>query len=371
MAKRRDEAVWWILYPLRGFDLAEDELDLSTPLFGDATVISRRHARALAAATRINEYASPGHDHEAAVAHILGNATLGTPFHSFIAVKRAEPRRVSQQDPADRYDEIERLAARRARRIAALLSLSILANHRGWLTCGLVEQTHDTLGRTLAMVAPDVGGFYVSIGGERYSRTITDPRDLVSWSREQLQTKLHEEPVAPLTAILAPQRPRIASSLEKAVVEAAIHLTGALHQVGLAAQLLGSVTALEILVSDEADSYVQLKRRLTALIGEAAFCSFEGEDVLKARHQYVHRGVEPKAPAIALHATGLALCCLLRYAEASSVCGSRTDLLAYLDFLAAGRRVQGFWGEAQMTAFSSLVKHRQEGYVFPFFARGT
>ncbi len=84
-----------------------------------------------------------------------------------------------------------------------------------------------------------------------------------------------------------------------------------------AGQLLGVVTAIEILVADQIETYDQMRQRIGAFLGPTAFAQYAVEAVLRARHRYVHQGDPEPAQAVVPPAIGLALAALLRYAAAA------------------------------------------------------
>ena len=86
--KASDRIPWWIFYPLKGFDIADEEHDLSNPMFGDTTIVSKRHMPQIIKLLKLNEQGDTSYDHEARAISLIENSTLGERFHSFIAVKR-------------------------------------------------------------------------------------------------------------------------------------------------------------------------------------------------------------------------------------------------------------------------------------------
>ncbi len=175
-------------------------------------------------------------------------------------------------------------------------------------------------------------------GSQRYlgsvikSSTIFSPERIFSLSRRDLTEMLRKEPLRTLTSILFPQKPSLPRSLRKVVEQSAIILADALHLASPSARLLGAVMSIEILISNQGDSYDTIRKRLTGLLGNDAEQRYNAEAVLKARHSYVHKGEEIRSDILPLKAIALALSCLLRYAEITPRFKNKDTLLNYLDF---------------------------------------
>lgn len=149
---------WWVFLPFKGLDISDEQPDLEAPLFGDATIISKKHMVRLVPRLRMNERMAPGRDHEADLLYLLQNATFREDFQSFVAVRRSA--RIDQSDARRSqatYGYIVQKAKVRAERIASLLSLVLLTNSETWSTCGLVEQIHSHT-KTVTMLSFDLGG---------------------------------------------------------------------------------------------------------------------------------------------------------------------------------------------------------------------
>ncbi len=56
---------WWVFFPFKGLDISDEQPDLEAPLFGDATIISKKHMVQLVPRLKMNERMAPGRDHEA------------------------------------------------------------------------------------------------------------------------------------------------------------------------------------------------------------------------------------------------------------------------------------------------------------------
>lgn len=361
---------WWVLFPLKGLELTDLEHDLADPLWSDSTIISKVQAATIVRSMQRNKVATSGQAHETDAVYMLENATFQEEFHSFIAIKRSGPRlnEVPEEFHCDMFEQIEGDPEGRATEIGALIELAVLVTRKDWTTCALVDQIHRRTKSTIKLSLDDSAYGVELAGGGRSARSILNAADNEKLSRDDLKTRLSSNPIAALASVLANQSYSISSSLYKAIRESAIRLSDALHVIKGAEQLLGSVTAIEILLSDQPERFDVIKNRIETLINSQAYSVFETEKVLKARHSYVHQGlIGPDIQALALKATGLSLCCLLTYAEAAPRFTSKSSFLAYLDFIRLGQRATSSWSDSDRTVFGTFVRHSSHRCEFPFF----
>jgi hypothetical protein len=69
----------------------------------------------------------------------------------------------------------------------------------------------------------------------------------------------------------------------RAISEAKLLLSDAVHTVDAAGQVLGAVTAIEIFLSNLDDPFEHLKRRVASLVRDEAFDAFDGEEIFRTR----------------------------------------------------------------------------------------
>lgn len=358
---------WWVFFPLVGLEITDGDSGLDSPMFGDATVLSKAHIRQIVSRLNLNERVSPGHDHDRDIVVCMENMTLRDNFHSFIAVKRQGSAKVRVPDDAPmrfRNEIIER-AKPRASRIASLLAIALIAEDKKWRTCGLASQVGHQR-ESVAMLAFETKEWSMQGSGSGSCTRLGDPLRLL---RSELSTRIEHGPANRIAAILGPQCSPVARSLTRAVGEAAIRLADALHASSEAAQLLGAVTAIEILITHQGDSYETTKKRIRQLVGESACEQFEAERVLEERHRYVHRGIEPSHVFLPRKATALALACLIQFAELTTHFDSKNAIVTYLDFLHTGSKMVSHSREADQADFNRLVKHGPFAATFPYFKR--
>jgi len=281
---------------------------------------------------------------------MLQNATFREEFHSFLAVRRSGVVEPGQKS------KLKESAEKRAYEVAALMTLTFLSVNKQGETCGLVEQLHRR-SKSIAMLELEEGGFAFH-GGGGSARMILDQKHNVKMCRSELKRFLWQRRFAGLTDILLSQKSPVASSLKNAVTQSAIRLSDAIHANAISSQLLGSVTAVEVLLGDLGDSFDTLKSRLAALLGKEATDRYQADDVFWARHRYVHKGEEVSDSSISSKSIALALLALLTYADAAQAFESKAEIVCYLDFLnSVGRLSKRILKDNKV--FSLLVKSRR------------
>jgi len=350
---------WWIFFPLKGFTLTNKRHDLRKPIFGDVTIVARDHMENIVSLLNLNKMISKQHNHESDVLYMLQNATLGEDFQSFISVKRS-----GRVKTRELRSSMVVAAESRAYEIAALLTLAFLYQNKLGGTCGLVEQLHRRR-KSIAMLELEGGGFAFQSGGE-FGQMILNERYNIRMSRAELKKLLYQRKFSGLTNVLLRQRQNLGKSLRNAVTQSALMLADSVHAVNPSSQLLGSVTAIELLLADLGDSYEKIKGRLSALVGRDLVDRYDAEMVFQTRHHFVHKGERLKARIVALRAIALALLGLLNYADTAPAFSTKSDFLHYLDFISSADRLSKKWNSDEKIAFSFLVKHKRQKHKFAF-----
>lgn len=349
---------WWVFFPLKGLEITDPKHDLKTPLFGDTTVIARSQMKRIVPLLKLNKRHAPGHDHEADILHLVTWAG-GEEYSSYVAVKRT-----GQAGHGVNDNRLADAAEDRAFVVAAVLSIVFLAESRRGETCGLVQQLHRRK-RDLAMLEINEGGF-VYQGGGGQSRIILDRKFNIQVSRSQLKNLLRQDRYQGLANTVLIQQPELGKSLRNANVQSALRLADAVHAISYSSQLLGAVTAIEILVAEMGDSYDTIKKRLCVLIGDDAVNLYQADAIFQARHRYVHKGEEVELYDLATNAVALALQSLLNYSNASFKFRSKLEIVQYLDFVALSNRISSIWNEAQQRSLVRLLKHSPKLYSLAF-----
>lgn len=344
---------WWIFYPLKGFDITNIRDDINKPMFEDSTIISRRHI------SRIVNLLGNSKKSSADIEFILSKDISRQEFNSFIAVRRTgvlEQRKYESKLIKD--------ATQRAYEIAALLSLVFLSRSRYGHTCGLVEQLHRQA-QSISMFDFQYGEFSTQLSGQRSFADVNSKLKIAD-TRAELKKELFKKRNKGLTNAILNKRTNLSKSIRNAIVQSSIRLSDAIHSITLSAQLLGAVTSVEILISEQGDSYETTKRRLIALLGENYIIKYDVERILKSRHLYVHCGEEVQGDDISPKAIALALSCLLRYSESASLFRDKLTFIKYLDFIYNADMLSDNWNKKERLALDKIVKHNRKGHEFLF-----
>jgi hypothetical protein len=358
-------ATWWMLFPITGLEVADDSTGFDSPCFGDATVFSKAVMPQAVAQLRLNERSTPGHDHEKDVVWLLNNAAFRQEFHSFLAIRRSGTRGGDLPSARDERPWIDD-SALRAYELSALLTLVMLSESADSRTCGLSEQLRRSSGTVTALDLEEGGFVYQTRGVRSYG--IVDEKARAILSRAENVGMLARSEYVSLADGIVPQVNVLPKSLRHAVRQAAVRLADAVHSNTLATQLLGAVTALEILVAaDSSDSYEMARARIAALLGAPYAEKLHVSAVLSARHRYVHRGEEPTDLRLARNAIAIALLALLRYGKAASQFAGRNALIQYLDFVVKAATVRVQFSREEAVALEAVMKLDRSVMPTPFF----
>ena len=363
-----EKKTWWFLFPLRGLDISDDQHDLENPIFGDFCIISRKHLKDLVqmfnSLTKI-----PPEKMEKETSDIVslikwvsskeGFHSAKEDFHSFIAVKRT-----GIYVSGGKTSELEKISKIRAYQISALLTLVTLGENTEGNACGLIEQYFRQPKTTIAFSFEE-GSFAVG-GGQKYIG-ISTPYKPIVFSRDQLNQLINNAPYVYLANVLLTQNPSLPTSLSRTITQASIRLSDAIHGISLSSKLLGAVTSIEILLSNQPDKYNSLSNRLTSLLGFESYIKNVIDNVFFARHNYVHKGKEVEDIMLPLKAIGLALNCLLRYAEIASMFSNKEELIIYLDYLHSKDKLTNCWDKLHPTTSQIIQEHERNIFNFPFW----
>jgi hypothetical protein len=351
----KDLNIWWTFFPVKGFELLDESFNFTDPLFGDATIISKRHIKGIISHIDFNESLSKNHDHDSDITFMMENLLSKEDYHSLIAIRRR-----GTLEKVDKTPVVVELSKKRAYSISAMLTLMFLADNKK--TCGLVEQVHHrTKGYTTLNF--ESRGFSIQKEGF-YSFTILGKP--IKISSNNLLYRMQQAPFDSLYKILIPQSVNIPNGLKRVVLQSAIRLSDAVHTLTPATHLLGAVTAIEIMLSVKGEKYDTNKTRIKALLGENFYNKFDVTSIMNARHAFVHDGIEPDNKEIANSAIALALSCLLIYAELAIKFKKKIEILHYLDFIENVENYLVAVEEVKLPVFNAFVKHQREELNLPF-----
>lgn len=358
----KEEADWWLFYPLCGLDITDATHGLRKPLFGDVTLVSKRHLPAIIGLMPHHEgWRESKAKHDASLVSHMQWMADDESAEAFLAVRR----RGSGEDTGDDHEPL--VAARARERVyeaASLLAVVTLASDDRQMTCGLAEQVYR---RSERLVMLDLEGGWYRLQSSVSPYSLFPPEENRSLSRAALKRLLSRRPFTPLTDILLAKRSSLPDGLRRSIKQAVLRLADAIHGPTSTAQLLNAVITLELLfrVNDQ-ERYQVSTQRLVAFLGQPAAGRFEIKGIFDARHQYVHEGREVEQEHLAYQAVVLALLCVVRYATAVAGFKSKQDFVGYLDFLYQAERQAVHWDDKRRKVIKRLIRHDRESFYLPF-----
>lgn len=124
---------WWVFFPLKGLTISDETHDLLDPLFGDATILSKEHAKQIVLLMNVDLRTKES------FRLLMKSPAIPAEYHSFIAVKRSSRITLGERKLQRREAKNVLVKARlRAERLSALLTLVLLMDSKNWSTSGLV-----------------------------------------------------------------------------------------------------------------------------------------------------------------------------------------------------------------------------------------
>ncbi len=350
---------WWVFYPLTGLSITGPLDSLETPIFGDATIVSKEQADVLLEQIDPDRKTDSKSDLPFVVNYRL---PLHTNFHSHLAIRR---RGSMPKGHLSSEDSVRSLSSDRARGLAALLTVVFLASSLNGKTCCLEEQVHTGPSRHLLSInfnGPDLTYSSGDVGSWNYDIRI--PKDVIHVSRHDVEAIFHQQPYSLLAPIITEQRVPVSSSLKKVLTQAVIRLADAIMSIEGSSQLLGAVTAIEMLLTQSNDKYESNGRRLGALLGKEVLETLDADGVFHSRHMYVHRGLKPERSDVAHRAIMLSMLAIFRYAYLAYEFNQKTALVDYLDFVSLSDRLVSIW-EAKGKSVNFML-HERTGFDLPY-----
>ena len=323
MEERELRNNWWFFFPLKGIHLKNNNHNIESPIFGDATIIAKIHVEQVVSMLNLDDKADKN-KHASNITYMMRHATFYENFSTFIAVKRTGE--LSEDKNRQRIIDS---AILRGREIASLLTIINLKNSNYKQTCGLVEQTRNKI-RSLVVLNFSTGNFRFDTDGHR---SFINEIDLIELTYDDINNLLNNEKYYYLSKAIIEYN-FLTGSIRRSISQSANRLADAIHSVELSAQVLGSVTSIEILLTEQGDSFETIKRRIIALIGMNSYSSLSVDDVLNARHIYVHRGKGIEDYDLALKSIMLGTNVIINFAELSTK-GFKTkkQITDYLDLV--------------------------------------
>ncbi len=320
--KKTSPTTLWFLYPVFGLEITDKEDDLDSPMFEDATIISKRHLMKI---LKGRSY----------IAEMFTTSSVKENVYSFLAVRRTFrlPSKMIDHDRYDKESAIEEDASKRAHQLAALIGLSFLAEGR--TSFSLAEHRYQAGRKCLVLNVKDRSCSMTSKAKGLTLSSKPQKGNILKLTRNRLSGKFNRKPSKWLAEVLIPTKPRLGDSLTKAIVQSAIRLSIGTHVSLPSSQILAGVTGMELLVSEGNDKFKVVQNRVEALVGANVADKYGIDDIFKARNKYVHEGEDLSLDSTSLswNSALLGLVCLLNYSKIAPMFPSKHDLVRYLDFV--------------------------------------
>lgn len=257
---------------------------------------------------------------------------VATTPHAFIWIRRGIGNRRFGPDFDPR--PFQAGVRRRAEEVAATVALALAPHAGDGCLPGLAD---------LVLSAPERFSFVSSYGAEPsvylwhgYGGGLQTLSEL-SIRASELQRRLTGFPGSELVRCTGARRGKT-TPLHRAVSAAAVHVMRSFHNADRSVQVLGAVTAMEMLGTAGQSDFKALARRIEALVGPVDFERWRGGDTLAARHLFVHKGERVRRTSVANRALGLAMLAAYRAAELTRQLHGLADLHCYLDLLSGTPR---------------------------------
>jgi hypothetical protein len=322
---------WWVLFPIWGVTVSDPSPGLDSPLWGDATLVSTAHLPTMVKRLKMNDRTKAGHDHEGDLLFMLGapkenllSARWPDRDHvpsGYLAIRR-RLERTENVRPG-----IPRSAAARAACIEAGLAFGMLTSTRdGMRTCGIAREGRVPLAAVAAIDFAS-GGLLVQVKSQSAIFGLLSPA--ASFDYAAIPGRLASSRTPTAVATLLAQPTSKDSQIVVNLRHACCRLASACFATNPERQVVGAVTSLEMLLSNDGD-FGRLKVRSAALVADVADAQDVLNLLLKARHEHVHQGREVD-PEVGRASIPLLMQIVERVARCQSLLESKVQLCAFLD----------------------------------------
>ncbi|ABX04081.1 MAG TPA: hypothetical protein DEF47_00970 [Herpetosiphon sp.] len=313
MLPRPPATAWWVFRPIAGIDLTGDNPNLfNNPLFGDALLINQadllRYLDEVKSDSRIA-------DHHGSYLGICQSGVLNTKWF----------------DEEHSNEHFMLQAAIRQQQIAGFLSIMGLIQPNDVYQCGL---TYDFIRQKDHFVLYNIheedwlSSRANGISLETF--TCSANYDILEWSYSQFETFCTNNEINKLFQYM---HSNAQNPIQITLRQAVARLYKAIMATTYTDQLLGAITTLEILLTNDHSRtpYKKIKERIRTILGSELTTRYALETVFESRNHYVHRGTDLVERTIPLQAVGLAIATILRYADACIDYKTKDQLLNDLD----------------------------------------
>lgn len=361
---------WWVFFPFVGLNITDQEIGLDNPIFGDVAILSREHMEAVLRRNMSNLI--PDGRLEQIIEWVKNPSFIEAQkdvVQSYLAVRRMGALE-KNVDSVRNVDKPAIEAKKRAEEISALLTLIFLSCGMSGETCGLLEQIQFRTAQSITMISANYDGEfkfsnYPLNHSLSSSPVLLDSKSSIQISSNELKALLEQAEFSSFSSIMLNSK-RIPKTSRQVLVQSCIRLTESVLSPSFSTQLLGAITAIEILLTFNSDSkFETIKKRTEILLGEKLYAQYETDLIFEARHEYVHKGKDVSRN-ISAKALALAFSCILSYSDIAHLFKRTEKISAYLDFLGASEKIKSEWDLEQQQIFQNMVKHTINRQALPF-----
>ncbi len=337
---------WVALFPFSGLHIHDEPDMLSTPLFGDATLVS--HETVLRAFPNLVKG--------------IGDAD------AHIAVRRQGIVNTKWFDEDRKNDVFMAAAQKRANEIAALLAVCVLATSTDGNLTGLANRFGHTQEHFALLRPSDGDGIVAMSSGSPIETFSLHETETLFLSKHELRTFLDQPLLQHVTQAISAQKSKLAPALRQSIIQSCLRLASAFYEASYTAQLLGAITSIEILLTgdEQGTSFDVKQRRLGVLLGNAFLEKYEFKKILQARHLYVHQGENETTRSQALMALGVAMYGLFIYAVVAQDIPKKDMLLTYLDAIQLTDKLAAFELNPGFQLTSHYLEQVRLQHTMPF-----
>ena len=328
MSKKTSNATEWDYFPIRGLEITTDAATLSPMLFGWATIVSRED---LIHFVREMPFAKAGRD---TTAMRMVESMTGEEDSSYILIKGIG-RTSSERDINTEKRSFE---------IASVISLIILARESWRFSCCLAGQVTYTPRYFNIRINTHSGLSQLKQGllTRAFIHHIPDPP--IRLSRTALADLLVDSPFGDLSKIVLFRDKSVDTSFHRVLSTAATLLYETINTTIPESQLIGAVTAMEVLLAISQTRFETIQFRVRLLLGEKPYDYYGADRIFKSRHAFVHEGSQGSASDVA-NGMVLAVSALAAVARIARDFPSHGAMIEYMEF---------------MESFAKYVRHRPE-----------
>ena len=278
---------WWF-FRFRGLTLADNNFDLHALSWRDWDIVSR-------GALNQSIESSTNGDFRRVLLGSINNPQL-RPADSYLVVSRVVPEIHS-------LISAEEIALQRARSIAALIAICHIASGTPAVGCGLTQDVNDNMYDSLRFDDP---GWDLRLA---QPGRVTYPTPGHASTRDEIAAMLADQEFVQLRDAIVGSR-LLGTNMRRKITSSALRLASGIWSNEAESLLLGAFTSIEMFLGE--GGHDRMSTRVRTLLGNQLSDRLLLDDVVKARHNYVHRG-QSVTPQMGLTAIALGIVVLLTY----------------------------------------------------------